>query len=155
MKRIVQILLLAAAATSLAFGQSPAKDQKPANGNDEQIIKQMEQDWSVALVKRDMAVIDRMEAPDYMFSDPEGSLSTKAESDAELKSGAVMIESFKIDDLKVRIFGTTAVVHGLETEKSTYKGKDTSGQYRFTDVFVKRNGVWQAVTTQATKVVKN
>jgi hypothetical protein len=45
-------------------------------------------------------------------------------------------------------------VHGLDTEKSSYKGKDTSGQYRFTDVFVKRNGLWHAVATHASKVAK-
>ncbi len=54
----------------------------------------------------------------------------------------------------MRAYGDTAVVHGLETEKSSYKGKDTSGQYRFTDVFVKRNGRWQAIATQVTRVAK-
>ena len=102
-----------------------------------------------------MATIERMEAPDYMFTDPDGNLNTKAESDGMIKSGDVKIASFKIDDLKVRVKGTTAVVHGLETEKSTYKGTDTSGQYRFTDVFVKHNGTWKAIATQSSKVVKH
>lgn len=155
MKRIVQIVLLIAAAASLAQGQTPSKEQKSQGGNDEKTITQMEQDWAVALVKRDMTVIDRLEAPEYMFSAPDGSLSTKAEANAEIKTGAMVIESFKIDDLKVRIIGDTAVAYGLETEKSTYKGKDSSGQYRFTDVFVKRNGVWQAVATHVSKVEKH
>jgi ketosteroid isomerase-like protein len=48
--------------------------------------------------------------------------------------------------------GDTAVVHGLWTEKSTLNGKDTSGQYRFTDTFIKRDGRWQAVATFSTKL---
>jgi ketosteroid isomerase-like protein len=153
MKRIVQILLLAVAATPLVFSQASAKEQKA--GPDEQTITQMENDWATALTKRDMATIDRMEATDYMFISPDGSLSNKTESDAMIKSGDVVIASFKIDDLKVRINGDTAVVHGLETEKSSYKGTDTSGQYRFTDVFVKRNGTWRALATHVSKVEKH
>jgi ketosteroid isomerase-like protein len=153
MKRIVQILLLAFAAIAPVFGQAPAKE--PKAGSDEQTITKMETDWGMALTKRDMATIDRMEATDYMFTAPDGSLSNKTESDAMFKSGDMMIESFKIDDLKVRINGDTAVVHGLETEKSSYKGTDTSGQYRFTDVFVKRNGTWRALTTHVSKVEKH
>jgi hypothetical protein len=45
-------------------------------------------------------------------------------------------------------------VVGSDTEKSTYHGKDSSGQYSWTDVFVKRNGQWQAVASQSTKVPK-
>ena len=67
----------------------------------------------------------------------------------------VAIESFTIDNLTVHVDGDTAVVFGLETEKSTYKGADSSGQYRFTDVFVKRNGVWKAIATHVTKVAKH
>ena len=56
--------------------------------------------------------------------------------------------------MTLRVYGDTAVVHGLETEKSSYKGKDTSGQYRFTDVFLKRDGGWHAIATHVTRVVK-
>ena len=52
--------------------------------------------------------------------------------------------------MKVRIFGDTAVVTGSYKEKSTYKFKDTSGKYSFTDVWVKRGGDWQIVAEQTT-----
>jgi len=39
---------------------------------------------------------------------------------------------------------------GSNEEKSAYKGKDTSGRYTWIDVFVKRNGRWQAVASQST-----
>ena len=47
-----------------------------------------------------------------------------------------------------------AVVTGSDTEKSMDKGKDTSGKYIWTDVFVKQNGKWRAVSSQNTKVPK-
>jgi ketosteroid isomerase-like protein len=57
-----------------------------------------------------------------------------------------------LDDLKVRVFGDAGVAVGLETEKSRYKGKDTSGQYRFTDTWLKRDGRWLCVASAATVV---
>ena len=56
--------------------------------------------------------------------------------------------------MKVRVFGNTAICAGSDTEKSTYKGKDSSGKYVWTDVFVNRNGKWRAVASQSAKVVK-
>ena len=49
--------------------------------------------------------------------------------------------------MKVRVFGDTAVVTASDTEESSLKGKDTSGKYVWMDVFVMRNGRWQAVAS--------
>jgi ketosteroid isomerase-like protein len=71
-----------------------------------------------------------------------------------LKSGQSANQTVELGEMKVRVFGNTAIVVGSDTEKSTYHGKDSSGQYSWTDVFVKRNGQWQAVASQSTKVPK-
>jgi|SRR5437773_9278320 len=151
MKPIV-LNTLSVVAVCLSLARAMAAEEKA--GNDEQIIKQLEQEWADALLKRDQAAIDRIRSADWVLTDTEGALIAKAQADADLKSGTVKFESIKLDELKVRVDGDTAVVHGLETRKSSYKGKDTSGQYRFTDVFVKRNGRWQAVATHVTRVAK-
>ena len=54
--------------------------------------------------------------------------------------------------MDVRVFGSIGVVQGSDTEKSSYKGKDTSGKYVWMDVFQKKNGKWQAVRSEVTKV---
>jgi len=54
--------------------------------------------------------------------------------------------------MKVRQFGETAVVTGMNEEKSQIKGKETSGRYVWTDVFVNRKGHWQAVASQVSRV---
>jgi ketosteroid isomerase-like protein len=150
-------LLLAAAAFAAAFvfGHSSVKAQPVPSGSTEQIITQLEQDWGMASVKKDVATYDRIMAPEYMWSGPEGETADKAQNIDEVKSGVYTCTSFHLDEVKVKVYGDTAVVFGLETEKSTYKGKDSSGQYRFTDVFVKRNGVWQAVASHSSNVVKH
>ena len=151
MQRII-LNALSVVAVCLTLARAMAAEEKA--GNDEQIIKQLEQEWADALLKRDQAAIDRITSADWVLTDPKGRLIAKAQADADLKSGTVKFESIKLDELKVRVYSDAAVVHGLETRKSSYKGKDTSGQYRFTDVFVKRNGHWQAIATHVSRVAK-
>ena len=129
-----------------------AADEKSKDA--EQAIKKVEQEWADALVKGDQTVIDRIEAPDWMLADADGSLVTKAKADADLKSRSVAFESVHNDELKVRVFGDTAIAYGLVTERIKVQGKDASGQFRFTDVFIRRDGRWQAISTHLSRVSK-
>ncbi len=155
MQRIL-INSLSVIAVCLAVVQAMAAEKNAKRANDEQLIRQLMQEWAEALVKGDQAAIDRITSADWMLTDPQGMLISKAQSDAHRKSGTVKFESFKLDELKVRVYvyGDTAVVHGLATRKSSYQGKDTSGQYRSTDVFIKSNGRWQAIAAHISRVVK-
>ena len=117
----------------------------------EQILIQMELDWSDADVKKDAVTLNRILAEDWMGIDFEGTVMTKANVMRDLKSNATATESTELREIKVRIFGNTALVSGTEVEKSQYKGKDSSGAYVWTDVFVQRDGRWQAVSSQSTK----
>jgi ketosteroid isomerase-like protein len=156
MKQVKFIILALSLAVAAVFvtAKSLAAEKREKAENAEQVIKQLEDDWLAALVKGDYDTYDRIVASDWMITGPEGDIQTKAEFMADWKAGVFKAESMKNDELKVRIYGDTAVVFGLETEKSTYKGKDTSGQYRFTDVLVKRGGRWQAVSTHLSRVAK-
>jgi ketosteroid isomerase-like protein len=92
-------------------------------------------------------------ATDYKIIGPDGSLQTRDQSLGDIRSGAYKITEWTTGkDLEVRVFGDAAVVTGSNTEKSTYNGEDTSGHYRWTDVFVKRDGRWQAVATHVSKL---
>jgi ketosteroid isomerase-like protein len=103
-------------------------------------------------VKGDVVAWSRCLAEDWGGTTPGGTMVTKAGAYADLKAGRVVRELFRLDDLKVRVYGDVAIVLGLETEKSMIHGKDMSGQYRFTDVFVKSDGRWQAVASHASRV---
>lgn len=84
----------------------------------------------------------------------DGRSTDKAKALAELKAPGNSLDSFEMGPMKVRIFGNTAVVTGSDTEKSMEDGKDSSGKYVWTDVFVKQNGKWRAVASQSTKLPK-
>ena len=146
------LLLGLALATSANTELARAADEKSTDA--EQAIKKVEKEWAEALVKRDLAAIDRIESPDWMLADPEGNLVSKANTDADLKSGALTFETVHNDELKVRVFGDTAIASGLVTEKIKFQGQQTSAQYRFTDVFIRRDGRWQAISTHLSRVAK-
>jgi ketosteroid isomerase-like protein len=60
-----------------------------------------------------------------------------------------------MSDMKVQVAGADmAVVVYRSTDKGTYKGKDVTGEYRWLDVFVKRDGKWQIAIDQGTQIAK-
>ena len=122
-----------------------------AVGADEQALLQIEREWSEALVKKDTAALDKMLATEFQ-ANYVGLVGNKQQYLSALKNTNSKTESAVTSEMKAIVFGDRAIVNGLSTEKSSMAGKDTSGQYRWTDVFVKRDGRWQCVTGYAAKV---
>jgi ketosteroid isomerase-like protein len=118
------------------------------------ILMQMERDWSQAGLKKDFKTLDRIMADDWVSIDSLGQATTKAQTLSAMKSSQSSEQSIALGEMKVRVFGTAAIVTGTDVEKGTYKGQDSSGKYAWMDVFVKRNGRWQAVASQTTKLEK-
>jgi hypothetical protein len=152
MKQWFVVCLLVTAST-LAFGQANKADTASA----EQTLMQIERDWSQvgmskANLDKDTKTLDRILADDWAGLDFQGTARTKAVAIATLKSGSATTQSMDLGPMKVRVFDSTAIVTGSDTEKSVYNGKDSSGKYVWTDVFVNRNGRWQAVASETTKV---
>jgi len=123
-------------------------------GDGEQEILQLENDWNNAVLKKDRAALQSLYATEYLYTDSDGVTHTKSQDIADVVSAVSHTESFALSDLKVNVYGAgaAAVVTGRNTIKASFRSKDVSGTYRFTDVFVKRNGRWQVVATQSTKV---
>jgi ketosteroid isomerase-like protein len=136
----------------LLFAVSAVLAQVPS-AVERELIK-LENDWSTAWQKHDTAFLQKLFADEYIGTDSDGATYTKAQDIANAKSEDTQIESFVLSDVKVHVYGDTAVVTAHSTNKATFKGKDISGTYRYTDVFVKRDGRWQVVATQETRVAK-
>ena len=94
---------------------------------------------------------ERIVAEDWVGIDYNGKTFTRAQVANDMKSGAASLSTFEMGPMKVRVYGNTAIVNGSDTEKSTWQEKDSSGTYVWTDVFVNRNGKWQAVNSQSVK----
>ena len=112
----------------------------------------MEKLWNESRVRADVAALDRLLDEGWTVTHGDGTLNTKAEYLADLKSGArKFFGDVKQDDFTVRIYGDTAIAAGVSDSKVEYKGKPSGGALRFTRVYVKRGGRWIMVASHATR----
>src|SRR5437899_11817511 len=71
---------------------------------------------------------------------------------SNFKTGRTKLTSSEVSDMKVRVYGNTAVISGKADVAGTMAGKDTKGQIMFTRVYVKKGRSWQSVAFQQTLV---
>ncbi len=72
---------------------------------------------------------------------------------ADFKSGDLKLTANKLENMKVQLASADMAVVTYQSEDTgTYKGKDISGHYAWTDVAVKRDGKWQFVVSQGTPI---
>ena len=126
----------------------PSRPQRTAESE----IKTLEEARNQAVLNGDVATLDRMTSDDYTFITLRGELRTKSDILKGFASGSFHYESRQISDLKVRVHGDTAIVTGRSVQKGMENGKDYSGDYRFTRVYVRENGRWLTVALQTTLV---
>ena len=138
----------------MVAGHATAITANQAEANEEQTLIQIEQELVDALVKGDVSANEKYLADAYIFTAPDGAIMNKGQGIADLKSGDLKFESSKLDDMKVQFYGSTAVVTYRTTDAGNYKGNDLSGQYRWTDVFVKQGGRWQIVAGHGTRIAQ-
>ena len=142
--------LLLALIVSLALrvqgGDAPSADLEKA------IIK-FEHDMSAALTKPDPDAAAKMLADTFYAVNPDGSTQGKAQFVTDLKSKKFKLVTNELDDMKVQVANAElAIVTYRSTDKGEYDGHDLSGQYRWLDVLAKRNGTWQFIVSQGTKI---
>ena len=155
MKRPIVALALLLTTAILSSAQTPQPKQPPAgagSGAVEQALTKIEHEVLAGLLKRDVGAFGRHFADDAVLTTPDGSLQTKAQIVADVKSGDLVLESSTISDMKVQVYGDAAVVTYVTTDKGKYKKTDISGRFRWTDIFVRRAGEWKIVAGQGTPI---
>ena len=151
MRGKIAIVMFAAMAASLALAETSDTSTK-AKEDGKALVEtftKIENEWARADKELDAKALGQLLADDWFFLGPQGT-ETKAEHLAGLKKGVDNISSIDLLDMQVRLYGNIAVVNGREHEQSVKKNVDTTGDYLYTDVFIKRNGRWQAVNSQDT-----
>jgi ketosteroid isomerase-like protein len=116
-----------------------------------QHFERIEQQLAATWQKGDCPGWGAMLAPEWSVIHVTGNVITKAEALKMCQAPRAQVETFAIDDLSVRVFGDAAVVTG-RTTATTGGAKPSSLTLRFTDVFVRREGRWLVVASQATRI---
>jgi ketosteroid isomerase-like protein len=140
----ILVLVVAAQSATAQTGRKGGRSNPAAIEE----IKALEEVRNQAVLHGDVAALERMTSDDYTFVTLRGEQRTKSEILKGFASGSFKYESRQISDLKVRVYGDTAVVTGRSVQKGTENGRDYSGPYWFTRVYVKQNGRWISVALQ-------
>ena len=116
-------------------------------------IDELEDQWRDAILKGDTSAMSSLLAADYMAITPYGTLQTKDEALANLRSGRWHVTSLTLTDRKVRFYGTTAVVTSIADIEGVSPEGDLSGSYRYTRVYARNpQGQWKIVNFEANRI---
>jgi ketosteroid isomerase-like protein len=146
---LVGLLMLALVPSAGAQASSNSASDKAA----EQALQRRTDEYDDALTKRDIAKLEKIWSSDYTFINPQGELLTKAQRIANVTSGATGFKAINLQRERLEIMGEVAIDIGRVTLQGTqYSGKESSGDYRYMDVWRKTGGEWQLVANQLTLI---
>lgn len=147
------LLALLVALPALSAQRSTVRPRTLFDSGDQGTIREiieMERQAKEASLRRDADFSQKTLAEDYVAITPLGQVTTKSDTVSARKSGQLRYETINVTDMVIRIYGDTAVVTARAEVKGHQLGEDFSGPYRYTRVWVRRTGHWQAVSYQAT-----
>jgi ketosteroid isomerase-like protein len=139
---------------------SPVKERFDPAAIQAEILK-LEREWMDAPKTKNGDAVRRVVADDAVLVYPDGTVATKADEVRTIEAGDVTSDSFEMIDPKVTVIsadaailaGRSTIKNGKYRDPNTKKTIDISGEYRFLEVYAKRDGKWQVIASQATKVV--
>jgi ketosteroid isomerase-like protein len=142
-----------------AATSTPAKETFDPAAIQAELIK-LEREWADAAKSHNAEAVKRLVAENAVIVYPDGTTATKADEVRTIESGAMTADSFDMVDPRVTVIdadsafitGRSVIKNGKYKVPNQKKPIDISGEYRFLDVYAKRDGKWQAVASQATKV---
>lgn len=143
-------LFLALSAPSVAQQPGMPRSERHESRHE---IDQLEEEWRDAALKGNTTAMAALLADDYMAITASGTLQTKDQALASLRSGRVHFATLDLADRKVRFYGTTAVVTSIAQVNGVTPEGDLSGSYRYTRVYVRDpQGKWKIVSFEASRI---
>jgi len=144
-------LVICCAVAVTASAAAPASQPRPVL-SDQDILIQLERDWHAAFLRRDVEAIANLLADDFIVTFGDGTRGDKAKELALVAEFDQQVDSSAQEDFIVKIHRDTAVVWFTQRMVGPVKGKPTEVAYRFIDVWVMRDGRWQCIASQSTRL---
>jgi ketosteroid isomerase-like protein len=147
MKRIVQWCVLA-----LVFLATVPFSLAQKNAKTEKAVADLEQQWLKSQQTNNVDLVEPLLADGFTNTSSDGKVTNRAQSIADAK--ATKYTSVAYTDLKVMVFGDTAIAIGVFKGKGTDpSGKPLDANERFTDTWAKMpNGKWQCVASHQSSI---
>lgn len=148
---MIRTTALAAAFLFLSLHSACADAGEP--GRDSTVaatVRALESARAKALLSADTTALSRMIAAEFIEISRMGQIRTKADNLREVGDGTLKLTSVKYDSLTVQVYGDVAILRGLADNAGTFRGFPFAGKLRYTRIFLRRDGRWQAVGMQHT-----
>ena len=126
--------------------------QQPPVRSDQEILVELERGWNEAFYRKDVAFIEHLLADEFTATYDDGSRGDKIKELALTTEFNQQVESAIQDEFTVRVYRDTSVVWFTLHLVGTRQGQRAEVTFRYTDVWVLRDGRWQCVSTHSTKV---
>jgi len=117
------------------------------------LIRETEHQRLRALVAAEIELANSLHGDDYQLITPGGQTISKEDYIGAIASGELVYSAFEpASDIAVRLFGNAAAVRYQARIEARFTGQRDSGVFWHTDIYETREGRWQAVWSQATRI---
>jgi ketosteroid isomerase-like protein len=115
-------------------------------------VKEQEQQLANALASGKVEQVRKLLAAEYRATDPLGHVAGADALFQSLQNNTFSVKSAKLGETTVDVFGDAAVARGILSITGQWGEQDISGDFRFTDTWIKRDGQWLLVASQYTRL---
>jgi ketosteroid isomerase-like protein len=116
-------------------------------------VEKLEEVWRTAQLSADVDAMNKLLSDDYVGITMSGQVVTKMQQLDRMRNRTLVLTKIELDDVKVKLIGTTAIVTSRAAVEGTSDGSPMHGNYRYTRVYSRLpSGLWQITNFEATRV---
>ncbi|MDB5242309.1 MAG: hypothetical protein JWP57_2934 [Spirosoma sp.] len=147
---LVLSVLLARGQT--AVSPSAGASTATAMSADEKSVADTERQRFEAQVSKNYDVLDKVLANDLTYTHSNGNRDSKQSYIQSIRDGKSKYDAIDVEEMKVRVYGNTAVINGVCMVKAINNGETANTHLRYTDVYVRKGNQWQMVAWQSLRM---
>ncbi len=117
-------------------------------------LMRLESVWNEGHEKGDVSALEKLWADDLEVTVPKMPVMSKSDVLGFARSGRMKFQRYQTSDLKVRVYGDAAVVSGRLQRTRTLNDKTVNDDWRFTKLYIRREGRWQVVAFHASEAAQ-
>src|SRR5690242_19677143 len=136
------------------FGPS-CNNSQPNGGSAESEVLTLDDQRFAVRANGDADAMARIYADDYTLVTAEGVLRAKSDQINEMRAQQLRFNPPEILDRTIRVYGDTAIVLAHEHSSIIRNGQEIGGNFRTSRIYTRRDGRWQLVHTQATRITES
>lgn len=111
--------------------------------------------WNALRQFADIAGLDKLLDKDFVLVHSDGKVQYKTDYIEDLKSRTRVNGQIENRDVIIREYSDMAVVNGVSVQSAVSNGKPWSGKFRFTRVWIKRDGAWVLVSSHSSRIAES